>query len=80
VFLLTPLEFKQHRQRLGLSQAGLAALWNMGANGGRTVRRWESGERPINPIAVRLILFEASSSDSPWTHHSLDRAGIAPAE
>jgi DNA-binding transcriptional regulator YiaG len=56
---MTPLEFKQHRARLGLTQAGLAALWNMGSNGGRTVRRWESGERSINPIAIRLMRYEA---------------------
>lgn len=31
----------------------------MGENGGRTIRRWEDGERPMNPVAaycLRLML------------------------
>lgn len=56
---MTPEAFKTFRQHLGLSQADLAELWGMGANGGRTVRRWESGERPLSPLAARLIQYEA---------------------
>lgn len=52
---MTPQEFKEARKKLGLSQADLAAEWSMGANGGRTVRRWESGDRPVNPIAAYCI-------------------------
>lgn len=52
---MTPEQFKWARQSLGLSQAQLAELWNMGANGGRTIRRWECGERPLNPIAAYCI-------------------------
>jgi DNA-binding transcriptional regulator YiaG len=52
---MTPAQFKEARQTLGLSQADLAAEWSMGANGGRTVRRWESGDRPVNPIAAYCI-------------------------
>jgi len=52
---MTPEQFKKARQTLGLSAAALASLWSMGANGGRTIRRWESGERPMNPIAAYCI-------------------------
>jgi len=49
---MTPAQFKEARHKLGLSCAKLAALWGMGAHGGRTIRRWEDGERPMNPVAV----------------------------
>lgn len=52
---MTPQEFKQARNTLGLSAAGLAGLWGMGLNGGRTIRRWESGVVPVNPIAAYCI-------------------------
>jgi len=52
---MTPTQFKEARQTLGLSQSELAAIWNMGANGGRSIRRWENGERPVNPIAAYCI-------------------------
>lgn len=55
---MTPVKFKAHRKALGLSQAALADLWGMGAHGGRTIRRWETGERSVNPIAARLIRYE----------------------
>ena len=44
---------------LGYSQQTLANEFDMGINGGRTIRRWESGQCPVNPIAaytVRLML------------------------
>ena len=52
---MTPQQFKQARNTLGLSAAGLAKVWGMGANGGRTVRRWEAGDVPVNPIAAYCI-------------------------
>lgn len=52
---MTPQEFKDARAALGLSAAALADLWNMGANGGRTIRRWEAGTVPVNPIAAYCI-------------------------
>ena len=58
---MTPTEFKDIRQRLGFSTASLAEEWSMGKNGGRTVRRWESGDVPVNPIAaycLRMMLVE----------------------
>ena len=56
---MTPQEFKQARRALGYSQQTLANEFDMGINGGRTIRRWESGQCPVNPIAaytVRLML------------------------
>lgn len=52
---MTQQQFKEARQALGLTQRQLAAKWGMGANGERTIRRWESGERPVNPIAAYCI-------------------------
>ena len=52
---MTPLQFKASRKTLGYSQQALADEWGMGANGGRTIRRWEQGERPVNPIAAYAI-------------------------
>lgn len=49
---MTPEQFKAARESLGLSQNALAEVWGMGANGGRTIRRWEHAERPMNPIAA----------------------------
>lgn len=50
---MTPTELKTIRNQLGLTQAGLAALLQVGS--GRTVRRWEAGERAIpGPAAVAL--------------------------
>ena len=52
---MTPDEFKAARNKLGLSQRDLAAEWGMGANGERTIRRWETGVVPVNPIAAYCI-------------------------
>jgi len=52
---MTPERFKSIRERLGYSQQALAEEWGMGKNGGRTIRRWESGARPVNPIAAYAI-------------------------
>lgn len=52
---MTSQDFKASRAALNLTQRELAAEWGMGANGERTVRRWESGERPVNPIAAYCI-------------------------
>lgn len=49
---MTPTEFKQARHALGLSGQQLATILNVDA---RNVRRWEAGERPPNPIAVRVL-------------------------
>lgn len=52
---MTREQFKEAREHLCLSQADLADTWGMGVNGGRTIRRWESGERPLNPVAAYCI-------------------------
>ncbi len=52
---MTPTQFKEARKALCYSQQALADEWNMGENGGRTIRRWESGERPMNPVAAYAI-------------------------
>lgn len=52
---MTSEQFKDARHALGYSQQSLADEWGMGQNGGRTIRRWESGERPLNPVAAYAI-------------------------
>ena len=52
---MTRQEFKASRERLNLSQSALAELMGMGNNGGRTIRKWENGERPLNPMAARIM-------------------------
>jgi len=52
---MTPQEFKQARRALGYSQQALANEFDMGINGGRTIRRWESGQCPVNPIAAYVV-------------------------
>lgn len=58
---LTPDEIRAARKALGLSAAGLAEALLLGANGGRTVRRWEAGETPPSgPVIVALRLMLAA--------------------
>ena len=45
-----PEEFRSIRKGLGLSAAKMAMAMGMG--NGRTIRRWESGDSPIPPLAV----------------------------
>jgi DNA-binding transcriptional regulator YiaG len=52
---MTPTTFKAARKALSLSQRDLAAVWGMGLNGERTIRRWEQGDVPVNPIAAFAI-------------------------
>lgn len=57
---MTPTEFKAIRHVLGLSAQGLARA--LGVSDGRTVRRWEAGDRGIPGPVVRLMcLFEMCS-------------------
>ena len=62
---MTPDQFKEARRSLCYSQQALADEWGMGTNGGRTIRRWESGERPLNPVAAYTItlMLEKESYD-----------------
>lgn len=49
---MTPADLKAARHALGLSAEGFAKL--MGVESGRTVRRWEAGERDI-PGPVQIL-------------------------
>jgi len=54
---MTPEQFRAIRQRAGLSQARLAALLRL--SDGRTIRRYESGERPIpGPVSLLMEMIE----------------------
>jgi DNA-binding transcriptional regulator YiaG len=53
---MTPDEFRQALERLGLTQVGLSRLIGVEQ---RTARRWASGATPIPPsIAAMLRLIE----------------------
>ena len=49
---MTADQFKEARRALGLSQSQLGAVLDTAP---RTVRKWETGERSPNPIAVQAI-------------------------
>jgi DNA-binding XRE family transcriptional regulator len=52
--LMSPSEFKAARRKLGLSASQLGSILNTDP---RTIRKWEdeSGTRPPNPIACRVV-------------------------
>lgn len=57
---MAPDRVREIRTALGLSQNGLAEVLRLGPNGGRTIRRWESGQVPITgPASVAMELMEA---------------------
>lgn len=62
---MTPAEFRAHRNALSLSQRDLAEVWGMGQNGERTIRRWEQGDVPVNPIAAYCIQLMRGASLAP---------------
>ena len=49
---MTPEQFRQARRKLGLSQAQLGDLLDTAP---RTIRKWETGERSPNPVAVQAM-------------------------
>ncbi len=59
---MTPAEFKEARHALGLSAAKLAKLLRVSS--GRTVQRWESGERDI-PGPAQVLLRALVSGELP---------------
>jgi transcriptional regulator with XRE-family HTH domain len=74
---MTPNEFKNKRLLLGYSQQALADEWGMGANGGRTIRRWESAERPISPIAAYAIVRMRERPDlQDWQLNALRKKAV----
>jgi DNA-binding transcriptional regulator YiaG len=50
---MTPSEIKSIRQRAGLSQSGLARVLRV--EDGRSVRRWEAGDRAISGAAAIIL-------------------------
>lgn len=50
---MTPREFYKIRHALGYSAQGMADL--LGVKAGRTVRRWENGDRDIPGPVVHLV-------------------------
>ena len=59
---MTPEQFKDIRMFLGFTQRQLSETWGMGKNGDRTIRRWESGDVPVNPVAAYCIKQMAMTS------------------
>ncbi len=55
---MTPAEFKAIRRGLGLSAQAMARA--VGVSDGRTIRRWEAGDRDI-PGPVRVLMLLLSS-------------------
>lgn len=59
---MTPGDLKEARRKLGLSTAALARALRLGAQGARTVRRWEAGDSSIPgpaQVAIEFMLAEA---------------------
>ncbi len=55
---MTPAQFKTIRQRVGLSQSGLARALRV--EDVRTIRRYETGERAISgPVTLLMELIDA---------------------
>jgi transcriptional regulator with XRE-family HTH domain len=54
--MMTPADLKAARKALGLSAEGFARL--VGVQSGRTVRRWERGDRDIPGTASKRFLSE----------------------
>jgi DNA-binding transcriptional regulator YiaG len=52
---MTADELKAARHRLGLSVEGLAKAMRLGGDGGRTIRKWEDGEKPVPGWAAFII-------------------------
>jgi DNA-binding transcriptional regulator YiaG len=50
---MTPAQFVQARAALGMTQRQLAEALRLGEDGGRAVRRWETGDRPVSgPVSL----------------------------
>lgn len=56
--VITPTELKSIRQRYGLTQSEFARILRI--EDGRTVRRWEAGDRAISgPATILLELMDS---------------------
>jgi DNA-binding transcriptional regulator YiaG len=58
---MTPNEYREAIERLGLSQIAAARLLGVDA---RTSRRWASGERDVPPPAVRFLRYLIATKKS----------------
>jgi len=57
-YLQSPHKFRAARLSLKLSERAMGAALHLGKGGGRTVRRWESGESEVSgPAAVAVSLW-----------------------
>jgi len=59
ISVTTSEQLRVAKEQLGLSSAGLAAALRLGTGGGKTIRRWLSGESPITgpaQVAIELLL------------------------
>ena len=52
---MTAHEFRAARECLDLTQIKLAETWGLTPNGARSIRRWETGELPVNKVAAYCI-------------------------
>jgi putative transcriptional regulator len=69
-----PRDVKRVRELLGASQAVLAGFLGVNIN---TLRSWEQGKRPPQPIACRF-LFEIESDITKWRRRILNE--VSPIE
>jgi DNA-binding transcriptional regulator YiaG len=70
---MTPAEFRAGRQQLGLTLKELGGILNTDP---RTVRRWENHERPLNPIADRVMEWLLAGYRPPqWPEEKADGNG-----
>jgi DNA-binding transcriptional regulator YiaG len=61
---MSPDEFKEARRKLGLSAQELATA--LGVADGRTVRRWEAGDRDIPGPAIVLLRIWCDARCPDW--------------
>ncbi|ANS02979.1 DNA methyltransferase [uncultured Mediterranean phage uvDeep-CGR0-AD1-C123] len=61
---MNPEEYKEKREKLGLTLHGIAKFMRMGKHGGRNVHRWETGDSPL-PGWAALIMEIISSGKLP---------------
>jgi|HigsolmetaAR203D_1030402.scaffolds.fasta_scaffold15358_3 Predicted transcriptional regulator len=72
---MTPAELKAARHALGLSAEGFARWVNV--QSGRTVRRWEAGDRDI-PGPVAVLVRAAMASRAVRAHFGLSLPDDTP--
>jgi len=62
---MTPNEFKEFRQMLGFTQSQMGLALLLTGDVGRTVRKWENGEREISgPVSLAVAYLVQNSETS----------------